>query len=292
VVCETCALVYQSPRPDADAVDELYTGGKYHEGRGGVPEHYIAYSLRRSKEALAWGLSQPGLQGRTGRALDIGCGVGGALVELRSRGWDVAGVEPDPELAATGRERFELDIVDGFFDDENVPGGPFDLAYSCHVWEHLADPLATTRAAHRVLSSTRGYLLIVVPTFRRARTLAWACFTAPHTYMFTDVSLGNVLDTCGFDVVAHRYAAGADSELWLLARARPSLENRLSFHPERVATVQRELALVPLRAPLGAPGRVAKHVKTLAADPRDFTHRLARWAKAQVARARRASDRS
>jgi SAM-dependent methyltransferase len=291
VVCEDCALVYQSPRPGADVVDDLYVGGSYHEGRGGVPEHYLEYSLRRSREAIAWGLSRPSLRGRTGRALDIGCGVGGALVELQRYGWDVIGVEPDPELAATGRDRFGLEIIDGFFDAEHVPPWSFDLAYSCHVWEHLADPVATSRVAHQVLAPNQGHLLIVVPTFRQARTLAWACFTSPHTYMFTDVSLGNLLDACGFDVIDHCYAASADSELWLLARARPSAGPTGAFTPERPEAVQRELALVPFRAPLGAPGRLRKHIQTFRADPRDFGSRLGRWTRAQLSRARRASSR-
>jgi hypothetical protein len=155
------------------------------------------------------------------------------------------------------------------------------------VWEHLADPLATTRLVHRLLRERAGHFLIVVPTFRRARTLAWSCFTAPHTYMFTDVSLGNLLDEAGFDVVAHRYAAGADSELWLLARARPMEACRTRpVRREQPAAVQRELALVPLRAPLGVPARAAAHVRTLAADPRDFVARLGRWAGARFRRAR------
>lgn len=287
VVCDSCALVYQSPRPGPDAVVDLYAGGTYHAERGGVPEHYLEYSLRRSDDALAWALSVPsGLA--PGRALDIGCGVGGALVNLRSRAWETVGVEPDPNLADVARSRFGLDVRDGFFDDATFPPGTvFDLAYSCHVYEHLADPVATSRAAYRLLAPRRGYLVIVVPTFRRSRTLAWTCFTAPHTYMFTDVSLGNVMDAAGFDVVAHRYAASADSELWLVARARAADERR-GVRQEDPGTIQRELALAPLGMPLGLPARVRKHGRTFASDPADFADRAWRWARVQAARARRA----
>ncbi len=287
VVCDSCALVYQSPRPGPDAVANLYVGGSYHEERGGIPEHYLEYSLRRSTEALAWALSQPSMP-LIGRALDIGCGVGGALVNLRNRGWEVVGVEPDHSLAEVGRQRFGLDVHDGFFDDGTFSAvTEFDLAYSCHVYEHLADPVATSRAAYRVLAPRRGHLVIVVPTFRRSRTLAWACFTAPHTYMFTDVSLGNVLDAAGFDVVAHRYAASGDSELWLVARARAN-ESQRGVRKEDPVTIQRELTLAPLGAPLGLPARVRKHVRTLASDPSDFVARARRWASSQAARAGRA----
>jgi SAM-dependent methyltransferase len=292
VVCVDCGLVYQSPRPGARSVEAMYSEGGYHENRGGVPEHYVQYSLRRSRAALAWGLSY--VDGPAGRALDIGCGIGGALVELRSRGWDVVGVEPDPNLAEVAVDRFQLEVRAEPLSSATFAGGEsFDLAYSCHVWEHLADPADVTRVAHGLLRERRGHLLIVVPTFRRARTFAWVCFTAPHTYMFTDVTLGNILESSGFDVVASRYHAGADSELWILARAAdrepvpPGLRRR--DDPRRV---QREIVTVPLRAPLGVPSRLAGHVKTLASDPRDFTARLSRWAGARRQQLRAARGRS
>ena len=282
VVCRSCGLVFQSPRPAPEIVEELYLGGAYHEDRGGVPEHYVQYSLRRSVAALAWGTSL--LPGAPGRALDIGCGIGGALVRLRDLGWEVQGVEPDPVLSALARDRFGLDARTGLFGPGAVDTDPgFDLAYSCHVWEHLDDPLRTSRAAHEVLVRRGGHLLIVVPTFRRARTRAWACFSTPHTTMFTDRSLRNLLGLAGFETVAHRYAAGADSELWLLARAVPDHEPA-PIQPEAVGALQRELALVPLRAPLGLPGRALSHARTLVADPRDFGARLRRGVVRRIRR--------
>lgn len=290
VVCDRCALVYQSPRPGPDAVARLYDGGDYHTTRGGVPEHYVQYSLRRSVEALDWALARiPG----SGRAVDIGCGIGGALVKLRDEGWDVFGVEPDGDMADVARDRFDLTVTTGMFEADTFPGEHVDLAYSCHVWEHLADPVATSRAAHAMLAAREGHLMIVVPTFRKATTLAWTCFTAPHTYMFTDVSLGNVLDQAGFDVVDHAYVGAADSELWLLARARPQPGPRKAAPRfEDAGRVQRELALVPLRIPLGVAGRARKHVRTLASDPKDFAARLGRWAGRRAERLKRTVTRS
>lgn len=272
VVCRRCALVYQSPRPDQAAVEDLYLDGDYHRERGGLPEHYVQYSLRRSVPALDWMLGH--LPDGSGRALDIGAGIGGALIHLRNHGWETIGVEPDDAMAALGRDRFSLDIRTGFFSDTTFADGPtFDFAYSCHVWEHLTDPVGVAEAARSALT-VGGHLGIVVPTFRQARTMAWQCFSTPHNYMFTHQSLGNVLNRAGFDVVAHTYAADADSELWLVARVRDGAP--AARQDEAVNHVQRELALVPLRAPLGWPGRARKHAATLAADPRDFVDRSGR----------------
>jgi SAM-dependent methyltransferase len=289
VVCRDCGLVYQSPRSDAAAV-HLYLDGAYHIDRGGVPEHYLAFSLRRSRAALAWALSELATSGRngrrTGRALDIGCGIGGALVYLRERGWDVAGVEPDPVLSEIARERFELPVITSLFDAATFTSDRFDLAYSCHVWEHLDDPIATARAAHEVLAANDGHLVIVVPTFRRARTLAWSCFAAAHTYMFTHISLGNVLRQAGFEPIAHRYEGAADTELWLIARAVRKTTDRIVREP--APAIQRELMLVPLRAPLGLCRRGLTHARTLATSPTDFVDRLVRHGRWRVRRAAQA----
>lgn len=283
VVCRSCAMVFQSPRPRQEVVDELYLGGDYHEHRGGVPEHYVQYSLRRSVPALTWALDVIGAE--PGRALDIGSGIGGALVELRNRGWDVVGVEPDDTMATVARERFGLDATTGYFDASTVAAvGDVDLAYSCHVFEHLQDPDAVVAAARTALDGRRGHLVVVVPTFRRARTFAWSCFNASHTLMFTHVSLGNVLGRHGFEVVAHRYVGADASELWLVARAGgPAAPSATTVTRESPDAVQREIATVPFRMVLGIPGRIRTHLRTLRNDPRDFVARGVRAVRGRLA---------
>jgi hypothetical protein len=154
------------------------------------------------------------------------------------------------------------------------------------VYEHLANPAGVSAAAHRVLRGRSGHLLIVVPTFRNARSLAWTYFGMAHMYMFTHVSLGNLLRAAGFDCVAHRYeGASGDSELWMLARARPADPEPLpAIERESVSAVRRELALVPLHVPLGLPARARRHFQTLRADPADFGRRLRRRVQFQLNR--------
>jgi SAM-dependent methyltransferase len=272
VVCSECAMVFQSPRPRQIVVDELYANGGYHRDRGGVPEHYVQYSLRRSVPALNWFHDQIGVT--PGRAFDVGCGIGGALVHLRSLGWEVAGIEPDPELSEVARTRFDLAVTTGYFGSGHRLEG-VDLVYSCHVWEHLQDPDDAAAGSFEMLRDRKGYLFIVVPTFRKSRTNAWKCFNSSHTLMFTHVSLSNVLRRAGFEIVTHRYVSDADSELWLIARAvdgpRPT-----TISAEQQSHVQREIMFAPLKAPLGLPGRARKHVRTAFSDPADFVARTRR----------------
>jgi SAM-dependent methyltransferase len=247
----------------------------------------VAYSLRRSRPAIEWGLTQlAGIGVGEKRALDIGSGIGGASLYLKEHGWDTVGVEPDPNLAQVGRDRFGLDIRTGTLSDESSAElGTFTLAFSSHVWEHLPDPVATSSAVARCLRPG-GHFLLVVPTFRRSRTLSWHAFKTPHTFMYTEVSLGNVLRAAGFEIEAHVFSFGADSELWVLARVPGHDAPRPAVERESAARVQRELATVPLRLPLGLPRRATTHLRTLRKDPRDFARRVRRWVSVRLGRRR------
>ena len=278
VVCRQCGMVFQSPRPRQDVVDALYAEGGYHRDRGGVPEHYVQYSLRRSVPALNWYSTI--VDTAPGHAFDVGCGVGGALVHLRAHGWQVSGVEPDPELSEVARSRFDLDVTTGYF-GEGQASEDVDLVYSCHVWEHLQDPNRVAAASFEALRKRAGHLFIVVPTFRNSRTNAWKCFNASHTLMFTHISLSNVLRSAGFEIVTHRYASDADTELWLIARAGahgPQVE----IVQESTTLVQREIMTAPLKAPLGIPARLVKHYRTATDDPRDFIARVWRALRTRI----------
>lgn len=52
-----------------------------------------------------------------GHALDIGCGPGNSAAAMQAAGLTVTAVDPSPEMATLGRERFGVDILQGSYDD-------------------------------------------------------------------------------------------------------------------------------------------------------------------------------
>lgn len=77
---------------------------------------------------------------RKGRLLDVGCGSGEFLAQMRELGWDVFGVEPDPQAARVAREQFGLTVWPGALAEASFPDGFFDAVTLNHVIEHVADP--------------------------------------------------------------------------------------------------------------------------------------------------------
>ena len=95
-----------------------------------------------------------------GRVLDIGCGSGGLLGMMRQLGWQIVGVEVDPQAASVARASLGVDVVGSVAAAREF--GPFDAITMSHVLEHVpAPPLFLEEAAN--LLAPGGYLLAVTP---------------------------------------------------------------------------------------------------------------------------------
>jgi len=118
--------------------------------------HAPAHARRTAERNAAFFLPhiKPGI-----RLLDIGCGPGSITLGLAARvaPGEAVGVDASEEAIASARRRAEeqasanarFETADAYalpFDD-----GTFDAAFMHAVLQHLRDPLAALREAHRVL---------------------------------------------------------------------------------------------------------------------------------------------
>lgn len=99
------------------------------------------------------------------RILDVGCGTGFMMEELRRFG-SVEGLETAAEARAFVRRRFGADVV---LHEASLPGGiptdrTYDLVTAFDVLEHLEDPVQSLRAIHRALGEA-GLFICTVPAF-------------------------------------------------------------------------------------------------------------------------------
>jgi 2-polyprenyl-3-methyl-5-hydroxy-6-metoxy-1,4-benzoquinol methylase len=141
--------------------------------------------------------------GAGARVLDLGCGNGGFLWQMRSLGWEVWGVEPDPQSAAHARAA-GLDVRDGMLPQQSFPERHFDAVTMSHVIEHLHEPMDTLRRCWNLLKPG-GWIRVTTPNFgsqgRRLYGSDWLPLDPPrHLVLFTEPSLRRALETCGFAV--------------------------------------------------------------------------------------------
>ncbi len=96
-----------------------------------------------------------------GRAVDVGCGMGGNTVVLRELGWQAIGVEYTATGADIAASR-GIPVVQGDGRRLPVADASVDLVMSTDAWEHIDDDVAVAAETARVLRPG-GRVLVAVP---------------------------------------------------------------------------------------------------------------------------------
>jgi len=204
VRCRNCRLLFLNPRPDADSIGVFYASGEYdpfvsnRERATTFTRLYRAarkLSVRRKASRVVRELKYGA------KTLDVGCATGEFMVELRRRGFEPFGVEPDPDAAEFARQQ-GLKVWTGTIADVPNEAGPFELITFWHVLEHVHDLRNVLKRAH-VLLSPSGQLAIAVPNPLSADATtygpSWVAWDTPrHLYHFEPPVMLKLLEQSGF----------------------------------------------------------------------------------------------
>jgi SAM-dependent methyltransferase len=235
VRCRRCDLARTAPAPTEAELDGYYPKG-YHSTtkryRGGMDRllGMVHRSRIRTLERLLGG---------TGSVVDIGCGPGVLINQMRSRGWRVRGTERSPSAAQQARDVFHLDVSAVSVDDLVAEGTTYDAVVLWHVAEHLHAPHETVRGIARLLRPG-GVLLIAVPNFgspeARIGRAGWFHLDVPrHLVHFTASTLTAILEPAGLRPVKVSYLV-PEYDLFSFVQ---TVENRLGLPPNLLYDVLR-----------------------------------------------------
>ncbi|MDW8308303.1 MAG: class I SAM-dependent methyltransferase [Verrucomicrobiales bacterium] len=212
---------------------------------------YLLPVRRRDVEASVRYLpAQPG-----GRLLDVGCGSGDWLVQMRARGWQVEGLDFDPTAVEVARKR-GLPVRLGPLEQQGYEAESFDAVTLHHVIEHVPDPVATLRECHRVLRRG-GRLVVATPNVHslshRVFGPDWRGLEPPrHLHLFTPESLRRALRDAGFhQLVMHPqivFSVVFESLLLRRGQTNPFPPTRPFRSARALATLFNLAELVLLRA--------------------------------------------
>lgn len=142
---------------------------------------------------------------QSGRILDIGCSAAFFLKLAEELGWQPSGVEISKFGAEFSRNELGLDVFHGTLEEARFPDDHFDVVFSSHVMEHIADPLTLLAEVKRVLRPG-GAVVTLIPTQFSAPSYRWfkrLYGDAPprHVSFYTRKTYEEFLRKAGFTVV-------------------------------------------------------------------------------------------
>jgi 2-polyprenyl-3-methyl-5-hydroxy-6-metoxy-1,4-benzoquinol methylase len=288
--CPQCGLHWLDPRPIAADLGRLYSTYYTH----GVVQAKLAglrRVMRNSVLAHAFGYAEVGdgvagpllgailsvlppirdrvgmsiayLNGRgRGRLLDVGCGSGLFLGQMKQLGWQVEGVDPDPQAALIAREHYDVPVTVGDFTTGMFAPQSFDVVTLSHVIEHAIDPVELLRTCGAALRPN-GRLVIMTPNIRSLGHLTkgktWFPLDPPrHLFLFSVSTLSACIAAAGLRVDAVHTSARSAAMTWTASheiantgRGSLDIDTSLRFHPSSLVFQCREEIACARGKPVG-----------------------------------------
>lgn len=202
--CADCGLGFLDPRPGADELAGLYAAEYFQEQYDrGLSLDSPEMKRRISQEAHRIRFFRR--LKKTGKVLDIGCGMGYFLHACRLQGYEVEGMDISADSSAYLRSVLKIEARTGTADSIDYREGSFDVITMWHFLEHTPDPRVYLEKARQWLKPD-GLLVLDVPNYdgtdARKTWADWKGWQLPyHLFHFTPATLGRLLERFGFRVV-------------------------------------------------------------------------------------------
>ena len=213
VRCDDCGFTYVTPRGVGEALENVAGGGAWSAAAAVNPPLYQG-GLKAMREA---GLPDGG------SVIDVGCGYGAFLAFAAAQGYDVIGVDINPDIAESARER-GFDVHTGDLRDLALAGGGADAVTMWDVIEHVDDPvglLATARDVVRqggLVFFHTGNARFQIPKARALKALRpnGGPYLASHQHIshFDPTSARRALEAAGLEPQAVFYAGTMRYPRW------------------------------------------------------------------------------
>jgi len=205
--CKECGLGVLDPRPDQRELGDLYQNSYLADLYGiGLKVGSPGMKRRLSQETHRVRFFRRAK--RSGRLLDIGCGMGYFLAVCRDWGYEVEGMDISADSVAYVRDNLKIPVAVGTVDGIDYPPASFDVITMWHFLEHAPDPQLYLQKTQKWLKPG-GLLVVDVPNYTatdaRYAWQKWKGWHLPfHLYHFTPETLCGLLAKHGFRTIRRK----------------------------------------------------------------------------------------
>lgn len=210
-ICRQCGSAYPSFTPDLEELQRYWDANRVEDLPGDeatVWADRLQVSVYWADQT--WSFVSPYLDSKTGRFLDVACGLGATVKKFQDQGWRSMGIDADPNTQRIHRQ-LGVETVIGQFEGVGT-AGKFDLVSIAHAIYFMTDPRLFLRRIRETLNDG-GLFLVLLSNLTSALSDGFPCQV--HTWYPTAASLSNALAMEGFEVIATRKHKGS---VFVLAR--------------------------------------------------------------------------
>lgn len=200
--CNQCGLRFTQDVPDTAGIGPYYRADSYisHTNTNKGLVNRLYHLVRHQTLSDKYRLIISATRTRQGQLLDIGAGTGAFVSYMKSKGWEVTGLEPDETARAVARtdHRVQLLEMDNLF---TLPADSFHAITLWHVLEHVHDLHACLDRLREMLRRS-GRIFIAVPNYTSydagVYKELWAAYDVPrHLYHFSPDAMRTLLSQHG-----------------------------------------------------------------------------------------------
>ena len=218
--CMNCEVRYIHPLPSQEQLkrnaEESHTG----HGVDHIQDYFCARNLSNDRDLIVQnfskilGILKQYVKGR--KLLDVGSGDGTFVALANKEGWDAIGLDSSRTAAKFAKENYGVETLTCEYCSKEYLGKEcFDVITMLDFLEHVIDPVAAVKQAHRLLKKD-GVLLVNSPNHRSVlcwvidtmgsipvrsiRNMLQKYYGIAHVSIFDPHSLVYLFKQCGFTV--------------------------------------------------------------------------------------------
>jgi len=217
-LCQQCGNAHPSYPPQLRILEKLWalnrTDAGCQEGEKAEKWNYRRAIAKVGAER-SYQLFAPFAAVRTGRFLDIACGLGETVRIFADNGWDAEGIDADPSTQPSHR-KLRIHSRIGQLEQVEI-GSRYDVIHIAHAIYFITNPMNFLRMVRERLSA-RGLFCVVLADFMANTDPALPSYV--HTFFPTAASMRYALALAGFQTVLCHRLSGS---IFIAARTAESV---------------------------------------------------------------------
>lgn len=204
--CKNCGFAFTQDFPSEDVIGGYYESTEYvshsdtNKGLINSLYHQARKIALRSKAAIVKEYAST----EHGMLVDIGCGTGYFLNEMKRRKWVVTGIEQSAEVRKQVKAKFDIDVQEASY-LYHLCSKSKDVATMWHVLEHMESLDKVMQVLYSALKDT-GVAIIALPNKESYDAeyyeADWAAYDVPrHLWHFSQDDFTMLAEKHNFELV-------------------------------------------------------------------------------------------